>query len=173
MLTQLRRGAVVIAVAMITGVLISSSGSHGDGELPELQPGKPPETAKDFTLADVHGLRVQLAKIEAPVIILHFWTKYRGNCAYDLALLQKLHDKYRDRDVKIIGLAYNSGTREDLIERSAHGLRRVDVSDHVSARPGQESALLDVRHPRRKALGPIDCGVARGVGNAELTTDER
>ena len=84
-------------------------------ELPVIQASSELEKAKDFRLADLGGERWTLSKIEAPVILLHFWSQYRDN-RYDLQLLQKLHKKYKDRGVVIIGLAFSSGTRDEIIE---------------------------------------------------------
>lgn len=82
-------------------------------ELPTVDSPKELKPAADFRLADLHGVRRQLSEIGAPVIVLHFWSKYR-DCEYDLKLLQELHEKYDDRGVKVVGVVFSSGTREDL-----------------------------------------------------------
>lgn len=83
-------------------------------ELPLVSAGDTLLPAVDFTLKDLGGGRVNLYGLDAPVIILHFWTKSR-QCEDDLKALQKLHERYRDFGVRIIGLAYNSGpSREDV-----------------------------------------------------------
>jgi peroxiredoxin len=56
---------------------------------------------------------MKLSETDASVIVLHFWTRYR-DCAYDLGALERIHQKYTGRDVKIIGLVYNSGTRDEV-----------------------------------------------------------
>lgn len=111
MTKRTRRLVGVWAIA----ALFATPGTHGERELPEIAPGERLDTAADFRLADLHGVRFQLAKTDAPVVLLHFWTKYR-DCSYDLELLQRLHEKYEGRDVRIIGIAFNSGTREELTQ---------------------------------------------------------
>jgi peroxiredoxin len=101
------------ALAFAIALTLAASGTHSDRELPEVDPATPLERAADFDLADLHGVRTRLSQTEAPVILLHFWTRYR-DCKYDLEILQRLHAKYKGRDVKIIGLVYNSGTRDEL-----------------------------------------------------------
>lgn len=103
--------SIVLALALLAAV----PATHGDRELPEIKPEKPLHKATDFQLADLHGVRVRLSEIDAPIVVLHFWTNDRDS-KYDLELLQRLHAKYASRNVKFIGLAYNSGTREELAE---------------------------------------------------------
>ncbi len=102
-------GTALLALSLTLAV----SGSHGERELPEVKPEHPLEFAKDFRLADIHGVRMRLSETESQVIILHFWTRYR-DCVNDLAIMQRVHESYAGRDVKVIGLVYNSGTREDV-----------------------------------------------------------
>ena len=96
-------------------VVVASSAVGGEKELPSIEPGQKLEVAKDFRLADLHGVRMQLSEVEAPVVVLHFWSKYR-DCKYDLELLQRLHEKYDARGVKIIGVVFSSGTRQEVEE---------------------------------------------------------
>ena len=63
-----------------------------------------------MTFIDANG---KATEVDAPVVILHFWSKYR-DCKYDLELLQGLHDKYNTQGVKIIGVVFSSGTREEV-----------------------------------------------------------
>ena len=106
-------GGNALVLAIVTALLLAASGTHSDRELPEIDPATPLEKAADFNLADLHGVRMRLSDTDAPIIVLHFWTSYR-DCKYDLEILQRLCVRYEDREVRIIGLAYNSGTREDL-----------------------------------------------------------
>lgn len=99
----------LVATTVVTVVAAFSE----DKELPDIESGVQLSVAAEFHLADLHGVRVKLSEIEAPVVVLHFWSKYR-DCEYDLELLQRLHKKYGTRGVKIIGVVFSSGTREDL-----------------------------------------------------------
>jgi len=67
----------------------------------------------DFELARLDGERVGLSDVEAPVTLLYFWSKYR-ECEADLQVLQRLHEKYSGRGVRILSLCYSSGTREQV-----------------------------------------------------------
>lgn len=109
-----RRLLATLAVLMV-GVITTVSALDGEKELPSIEPGRKFDVAADFRLADLHGVRMQLSKVEAPVVVLHFWSKYR-DCKYDLELLQSLHEKYGADDVKIIGVVFSSGTRKEVDE---------------------------------------------------------
>ena len=98
---------------VFVGAFTIVSAFSDDQELPSIEPGAKLDVAKDFQLADLHGVRTKLSDVKAPVVVLHFWSKYR-DCKYDLELLQSLHKKYGDRGVKIIGVVFSSGTRKEL-----------------------------------------------------------
>jgi peroxiredoxin len=104
---------VFVATLNAIGAFIIGSAFSEDKELPAIEPGAKLEVAKDFQLADLNGVRTKLSDVKAPVVVLHFWSKYR-DCKYDLELLQKLHKKYGDRNVKIIGVVFSSGTRDEV-----------------------------------------------------------
>ncbi len=61
-------------LATLAVVVITFSAVGGEKELPSIEPGQKPEAAEDFRLADLHGVRMQLSKVEAPVVVLHFWS---------------------------------------------------------------------------------------------------
>lgn len=84
-----------------------------DRELPVVRAGDRPLPAPEFDLSDLDGERVRLADVDAPVIILYFWTTFR-QCEDDLVLLQSLHEQYAGRGVVILGLAYSSGDRDEV-----------------------------------------------------------
>lgn len=90
-------------------------------ELPLLSAGDQLLKAPAFSLKDLAGERLDLSKVEAPVTILYFWTKSR-QCEDDLKLLQSLHEKYGDKGVRIVGLAYNSGPSREDVRRFTEGL---------------------------------------------------
>jgi peroxiredoxin len=101
------------AVAVLACAAAAVRGDTGEQELPRVEPGQPLREAPDFRLADLHGVRVRLWEIESPVVVLHFWSTYR-DCKYDLEVLQRLHEEYAGRGVRIVGLVFSSGTREEV-----------------------------------------------------------
>ena len=112
---MVKRKLIVVLATLMVGVITTVSALDGEKELPSIEPGRKLDVAANFRLADLHGVRMQLSEVEAPVVVLHFWSKYR-DCKYDLELLQRLHEKYEARGVKIIGVVFSSGTRQELDE---------------------------------------------------------
>lgn len=91
----------------------SPSDTIASHELPIVSAGDRLIEAADFELTALDGQRMSLSSFESPVVLLHFWSKYRS-CIDDLQTLQRLHEKYEPQGVKIVGLAYSSGSREEV-----------------------------------------------------------
>ena len=107
------RSLFVVFLALAVGA--ANQQEARQPELPIIPAGADLKRAPDFDLSDLDGERVRLSKIEAPVVLLHFWSKYRS-CIDDLKLLDRLNKKYKGRGVVIIGLAWSSGSREEVAE---------------------------------------------------------
>ncbi|MEQ9460376.1 MAG: TlpA disulfide reductase family protein [Phycisphaeraceae bacterium] len=63
--------------------------------------GKP---APGFTLPNLEGNPVRLNQLKGQVVILDFWATWCGPCVVAMPEIQKLHSKYADQGVKIIGV---------------------------------------------------------------------
>lgn len=73
------------------------------GEAPELKAevGKP---ALAFALKDSKGTEVTLASLKGRVVLLDFWATWCGPCKAAMPSIQKLHEKFADKAVTIIGV---------------------------------------------------------------------
>ena len=66
--------------------------------------------APDWTLTDKDGKQVTLSALRGKVVLLDFWATWCGPCKMVMPVLQKLHTKYQDKDVMIIGVnSYERG----------------------------------------------------------------
>ncbi|MEQ9455650.1 MAG: TlpA disulfide reductase family protein [Phycisphaeraceae bacterium] len=63
--------------------------------------GKP---APGFTLPNLEGNPVRLNQLKGQVVILDFWATWCGPCVVAMPELQRLHEKYADQGVTIIGV---------------------------------------------------------------------
>jgi|GEM_PF-1269539 len=52
--------------------------------------------AKDFTLADLNGNKVQLSQLKGKVVMIDFWGTWCGPCVGELPHLVKLYEKYKN-----------------------------------------------------------------------------
>ncbi len=73
------------------------------GEAPELKAevGKP---ALAFSLKDPKGTEVTLASLKGRVVLLDFWATWCGPCKAAMPSIQKLHERFADKAVTIIGV---------------------------------------------------------------------
>jgi len=80
-----------------------SMGMQSEQSAPELKatPGSP---ALDFKLSDPSGKEVTLASLKGRVVLLDFWATWCGPCKQAMPSIQKLHEKYKDQAVTIIGV---------------------------------------------------------------------
>lgn len=73
------------------------------GAAPELKAevGKP---ALAFSLKDPKGNEVTLASLKGRVVLLDFWATWCGPCKAAMPSIQKLHERFSDKPVTIIGV---------------------------------------------------------------------
>jgi thiol-disulfide isomerase/thioredoxin len=64
-------------------------------------------TAPAWKLIDAAGKEHELAQYRGKIVVLDFWATWRRPCLKAMPDLQKLHERYRDRGVVVLGLATN------------------------------------------------------------------
>ena len=83
----------------------------GSGGVASPLVGKP---APDFTLQDLDGNNVTLSELKGNVILLDFWATWCGPCVVAMPHIDKLHQDYKDRGVKVY--AVNQREAREKIE---------------------------------------------------------
>jgi len=66
-------------------------------------------TAPSFAAMDMDGKKVSLTDLSGKVVILDFWATWCAPCRASTRELEKLHEKYKDRDVVILGISIDEG----------------------------------------------------------------
>jgi thiol-disulfide isomerase/thioredoxin len=63
------------------------------------------DPAPDWTLKDGDGAEHSLSGLRGKVVVLDFWATWCGPCKRAMPGLQKLHERFQERPVRVIGLA--------------------------------------------------------------------
>ena len=70
----------------------------------------------NFTLTDLEGNEFTLSSTEGQIVVLNFFATWCPTCQAEVKDLAELHEEYADQDVRIIGIAIESGTVEAITE---------------------------------------------------------
>jgi thiol-disulfide isomerase/thioredoxin len=92
---------------------------------------KPGFSTIGFTFPDLNGEKVSLSdnKFKNEVVIIQFFGSWCPNCMDETAFLAPFYKKYKDRGVKVIGLAYERSGDFEIAKRNIERLKkRFDVT---------------------------------------------
>ncbi len=65
----------------------------------------------ELQLPDLNGNLISLSSLrEKKTVILTFWTTWSKSCVEEILWLQKIYDKYADRDLEILAVSFDSKT---------------------------------------------------------------
>lgn len=70
--------------------------------------------APDFTLTTFEGEQVRLSDLRGKVVVVNFWASWCGPCRVEAPDLQRIHERYQDRGVEVIGVAYTDTEKNSL-----------------------------------------------------------
>ena len=77
------------------------------------------DIAPDFTHSDLNDQEITLSKALGEVTILHFWAPWCPACQESMPLMQEIHETYKDKGLKIIGIALdqNKDQIQEMVEK--------------------------------------------------------
>jgi cytochrome c biogenesis protein CcmG/thiol:disulfide interchange protein DsbE len=85
--------------------------------------------APDFALTSFDGQEMRLSDFRGQVVILNFWASWCGPCRIEAPELQAAWEKYRDRGVVVIGIAYADNGPKSLEFINQYGLTYINAPD--------------------------------------------
>ena len=91
----------LILVLMLLALIISGCSKGDSGE--SLSKGAP-----DFTLPAVDGSMVSMSDYSGKVILVDFWATWCPPCLEMIPILSKLHKKYLDKGLVILGVSLDN-----------------------------------------------------------------
>jgi len=105
----------VVTVAALAGIwrVTASRGGCQDAS------GRPARL--DFVLKDMDGRDVSLASFKGRPVLLNFWATWCGPCKEEIPALIELADKYRSRDLVVLGISVDD--KPDELKKFAGELK--------------------------------------------------
>ena len=91
----------VVAVAAVFGLALIDRNAG--------QPTSGP--APDFTLTTLDGQDVRLSDLRGQVVVINFWASWCVPCRDEAPALQAVWERYRDRGVVLLGVAWTDTER--------------------------------------------------------------
>lgn len=73
------------------------------------------ERAPEYTVQDLEGRSVELEDFPDEPVLLNFWATWCTPCRTETPFLQSIHEGYRDRGLRVVGVSMDSPSSEEDI----------------------------------------------------------
>jgi thiol-disulfide isomerase/thioredoxin len=121
----------------------------------------------DLELAGADGGSIRLSQLKGNVILLNVWATWCGPCRMELPIVQKMYDKYSDRNFVV--LAVNVDADRNKIEPFK---KRYNISLPVYfASPEDAGQMTAMGIPSTFIIGPDRVLIDRAVGYSSQVED--
>ncbi|MBI2840889.1 MAG: redoxin domain-containing protein [Acidobacteria bacterium] len=108
-----RRG-MAITIAILAGLaplLTVACKSENSSSPPVSQTGNVVPAVK---VKDLQGKELDLTTTRGKVLLINFWATWCGPCKHEIPDLSRLHRKYRDQGLLVLGFAVDSGSASEV-----------------------------------------------------------
>lgn len=159
-----------VAAGLALGSARLSSSLAGDapltGAVADFNRIDPPLPAPGDPFRDSAGKELHLSDFRGKLVLLNIWATWCGPCVQEIPSLQKLHQLYGDKGLKLVAVSIDDYVSEDSIAKFAKNLgvtfqvlhdstRKIENAYQVTGYPetfiiGPEGTI------RRKWIGPDD-----------------
>ena len=118
---RLKRTCALMAVLVVFLVALSCKKTE---ERTARESGK----ASDFSLTDLQGAAVTLSQMRGQVVLVEFWATWCPPCSESVPELNKVYEKFKDRNFRLLGISVDKGG--DVVSRV-----RAFVKEHAIGYP--------------------------------------
>jgi cytochrome c biogenesis protein CcmG/thiol:disulfide interchange protein DsbE len=134
--------------------------------------------APNFTLPQLGGAPVTLAKLHGQVVVINFWASWCAECKVEQAALDQAWQQFQDSGVVVIGVNF-----EDSTSAARSYVRTADVTYPIVEDSASRTALAYGLHgiPEtfvvdqsgrivNRVIGPVDAAALAGEINSMLAS---
>jgi len=141
-----------LAVALLFGLAAGGAAAQGASDASSAFP--------DLEFAGADGSAVRLSELKGNVVLLNVWATWCGPCRMELPIVQKMYDRYSDRNFVVLAVNIDADRR-----RIEPFLKKYNLSLPVYyAAPEEASAMTAMGIPSTFILGPDRALIDRAVG---------
>ncbi len=121
---------------------------------------EPPPLFPDLELAGADGSSVRLSELQGNVVLLNVWATWCGPCRLELPIVQKMYDRYSDRNFVVLAVNIDADRR-----RIDPFLKKFNLSLPIYyAAPEEAAAMTSMGIPSTFILAPDRKLIDRAVG---------
>lgn len=97
------------------------------------------KSAPELQVTDIQGKAISLAELKGKTVLLDFWTTWCPPCQADAPSIDKLNQKYGDKNLAIVGISVNEEREivEKYLKKHPHSYPVVLSSENQMPRPYQ------------------------------------
>jgi thiol-disulfide isomerase/thioredoxin len=75
---------------------------------------KPGSLVPDFKLNDLNGRAFRSSQLQGSIVLLDLWATWCEPCIADIPMLNRVHEKFGSRGLKVVSIAVESGWAKDI-----------------------------------------------------------
>lgn len=105
-------GPLLLLAAGLSAACADGGGEAGGSRFRPLQAGEP---VPAYAAVDLAGDTLALADLRGEVVVLNLWATWCHPCREEMPALQRLHETYGDRGLRILGVSIDGRSSAELI----------------------------------------------------------